>query len=260
MLELADKIIRRLVRAPLKRILKTPKKKVTVKRAMPGSWCATRLPSLDRQTVSTFNEIEAIATATQSLGERPLWEGFSQIKNYPTNTATGRTSNQVRTSSDVGRIYTWAAIDKKPNLIVEFGTAFGVSGMYWLAGIEANGRGHLLTFEPNQAWADIAKSNLSRISDKFTLTIGTFEDNLAVVDQFPAKIDMAFIDAIHTSEFVFEQLDLVERRCAPGALIILDDITFSDDMCACWRAVSKRPRYAAVAEIGGRSGLVELAR
>ncbi|MER9565873.1 class I SAM-dependent methyltransferase [Mesorhizobium sp. M0571] len=259
MLKLADKIIRRLVQAPLKQILKTPQK-VVVRRAMPGSWWASRLPSLDRQIISTFNEIEAIATETQSLGEKPLWEGFSQVKNYPTNTTTGRTSNQVRTSSDVGNFYAWAAIDKKPNLIVEFGTAFGVSGMYWLAGIEANGSGHLLTFEPNHAWADIAKSNLSRISDKFTLTIGTFEDNLAVVDQFPAKIDMAFIDAIHTSEFVFAQLDLVERRCAPGAIIILDDITFSDDMRACWKAVSQRTRYAAVAEIGGRSGLIELAQ
>lgn len=259
MLELADNIISHLVRRPLKRLLKTSQK-VSVTRARPGSWCASRLPSLDRQITSTFTEIEAIATETQSLGEKPLWEGFSQIKNYPTNITAGRTSNQVRTNSDVGRFYAWAATDKKPNLIVEFGTAFGVSGMYWLAGIEANGSGHMLTFEPNPIWADIARSNLARISDKFTLTVGTFEDNLAVVDQFPAKIDMAFIDAIHTSDFVFAQLDLVERRCAPGAIIILDDITFSDDMRACWRTVSKRDRYTAIAEIGGRSGLIELAR
>jgi predicted O-methyltransferase YrrM len=38
----------------------------------------------------------------------------------------------------------------KPRLVVEVGTAFGVSGMYWLLGLRGSGR--LVTFDPNNVW------------------------------------------------------------------------------------------------------------
>ena len=40
------------------------------------------------------------------------------------------------------------------------------------------------------------------------------------------RIDMAFIDAIHTKEFVITQLDLVVARSNKNAIIILDGINF----------------------------------
>jgi predicted O-methyltransferase YrrM len=197
---------------------------------------------------------------TENLGAKPLWEGYAAVENYTKSTVSARSSNQVRTSADIGPLYASVVMEKKPRLIVEFGTAFGVSGMYWLAGLQANGSGQLFTFEPNEIWANIARDNLSRISDRYRLTIGTFEDNCSIIDNGDDKIDIAFIDAIHTSEFVLHQLDLVERRCAPGALIFLDDINFSADMLACWKTVSARPHYAAVADIGGHVGVIELAK
>jgi predicted O-methyltransferase YrrM len=94
----------------------------------------------------------------------------------------------------------------KPEIVVEFGAAFGVSGMHWLSGLRANAGGRLFTFEPNEVWAELARVNLERIHHPFELTVGTFEDNIAVLgDQL---IDLAFIDAIHTSEFVLPQFDL----------------------------------------------------
>jgi len=91
---------------------------------------------------------------------------------------------------------------RKPEIIVEFGTAFGVSGMYFLAGLNLNKKGKLLTFDPNTVWAKLAKDNLSKISDRFKLTNGTFEDNIDNVLPEGQHIDIAFIDAIHTKEFV----------------------------------------------------------
>jgi predicted O-methyltransferase YrrM len=184
------------------------------------------------------------ANLTARVGRQPLWDGYGQ------GHAT-RTPDQVKTDPTMGMLYADLITKLEPKVVVEFGTAFGMSGMYWLINLT----GHLYTFEVNPIWADIARSNLSAISDRFTLTVGTFEDNLRVL---PDLIDVAFIDAIHTSECVNPQFDLVASRCRPGSVVVFDDINFSDDMRDCWNALAFDPRVQASAMLGRRVGIVEL--
>lgn len=164
----------------------------------------------------------------------------------------------VRTVPAMGNLYTYLVQKLKPKTIVEFGTAFGVSGMYFLAGINSNNKGTLLTFDPNDVWAKLAKDNLSGISDRFKLTIGTFEENIDNVLPQGGTIDLAFIDAIHTKEFVLPQLDIVVAKSSNGAIIILDDINFSDNMKQCWKEVSCDSRFSSSASLGKRVGILEL--
>lgn len=129
--------------------------------------------------------------------------------------------------------------------------------MYWLGGLEQVGAGHLFTFEPNSNWAEIAEINLKKVSDRYTLTIGTFEDNANLILK-DTSVDMAFVDAIHTSDFVFSQYKILSQFLAPGGIVLFDDINFSDDMQACWSEIARRPEVAASAVIGGRVGMVEI--
>ena len=73
-------------------------------------------------------------------------------------------------------------------------------------------------------------------------------------------IDIAFVDAIHTSEFVTPQVELLITLLAPGGLIVLDDISFSDDMCQCWNRWAHDPRVAASVAVGNRVGILEFAK
>ncbi|CAN5310584.1 hypothetical protein BH10PSE9_BH10PSE9_21780 [soil metagenome] len=157
----------------------------------------------------------------------------------------------------MGRFYAWLAASRRPQVIVEFGTAFGVSGMYWLAGLKAATGGELLTFEPNTTWAAIADKNLAAISDRYTLTVGTFEDNAERV-LAGRTIDIAFVDAIHTGAFVRAQYTILRRHMQAGGIVLFDDINFSDDMGACWSEIAIAPEVAASARIGNRLGIVEL--
>jgi predicted O-methyltransferase YrrM len=200
-------------------------------------------------------EIERLAADANELGPQPLWDGYPPQDRGPT-----RIANEVRTSRAMGNFYTSLVERRRPEAVVEFGTAFGVSGMFWLAGLEANGSGELLSFEPNDVWARVAERNLARIGTRFRLTAGTFEDHIDRVLGVGRRIDLAFIDAIHTPEFVVPQLDLVVARAAPGALIVLDDVNFSPEMERCWDRIARKPRFAATARLGGRVGIVELAR
>lgn len=198
--------------------------------------------------------IETLARQTQALGAQPLWDGYA---GHNRGGAT-RTSDDVRTAEATGNAYTELVRQLCPDVVVEFGTAFGVSGMYFLAGLEANGHGALYTFEPNAVWAAIARDNLRRIGERFRLTVGTFEGHVDDVLPPGGRIDLAFIDAIHTRDFVLPQLEIVLARSARGAIVILDDIDFSDDMRACWKEVAHDPRFRASLSLGGRVGLVEL--
>jgi predicted O-methyltransferase YrrM len=200
-------------------------------------------------------KINILAEKTNELGAQNLWEGYS-VNNR--NEKKTRMPNLVRTKSSVGDFFTYLVIQKKPNIIVEFGTAFGVSGMYFLSGIETIKKGELLTFEVNKNWAELAFKNLEQISKNFKLTVGTFEENIEDCLEKNRLIDIAFIDGIHTKEFVIPQLEIVVKHCNKGALIILDDIDFSENMAECWAEVSMDNRFISSLKLGNRVGVLEL--
>ena len=198
--------------------------------------------------------IERLADETNNLGPQPLWDGYADNnRGGPT-----RMPNVVRTDRTTGNYYTYLVQCLQPEIVVEFGTAFGVSGMYFLAGLESNKKGKLLTFEPNDVWRKLAIGNMSQISNRFISVAGTFEDNIDSVLSKDQKIGLAFIDAIHTKEFVLPQLEIVISRCDSNAIIILDDINFSENMKECWGEVSNDDRFSCGAELGNRIGILQL--
>jgi predicted O-methyltransferase YrrM len=200
-------------------------------------------------------QIERLAALANALGPQPLWSGYPPQGRGPT-----RQADDVRTARAMGELFTRLVERRRPEVVVEFGAAFGVSGMYWLAGIEANGFGELLSFEPNEGWARIARENLARIGTRFRLTVGTFEECVDAVLGAGRRLDLAFIDAIHTPEFVMPQLELVVARSRPGVLVVLDEVNFSEAMGECWEQIARDPRFVASARLGRRVGILELAR
>ncbi|HCP82576.1 MAG TPA: class I SAM-dependent methyltransferase [Octadecabacter sp.] len=213
------------------------------------------LDDYERHPKGTFKAIIDRTTQTTEAGRRPLWEGYAKVKDYARNTTGTRSAKQVSTRPRGGGFFSWLVQQRKPETVVEFGTAFGVSGMYWLHGIEAVGHGHLMTYEPNTDWAGFASENLASMSDRFTLTNGTFEENAARTLK-EGTVGIAFIDAIHTSEFVNAQYKILRPYLAENAIVLFDDIHFSDEMRACWEDdIVKRPEIKASAQLGTRVGI-----
>lgn len=202
--------------------------------------------------------IEDRTMMTQQLGAMPLWSGYRSVEGYTRSTTDMRSSDEVRSDHVTGRFFAWLAAVRKPQVIAEFGSAFGVSGMYWLAGLDRHPSGQLLTFEPNEEWARIAHRNLAAVSSQFQGVTGTFEENIDATLGPDRRIDIAFIDAIHTSAFVDRQFAIVREFASPGALILFDDIDFSQDMQDCWARIASSPLAVSSAEIGRRVGIVEL--
>ncbi len=213
-------------------------------------------PCLDKRGL-----IEERAAITQKAGAQPLWDGYREV--YGATDKRGlknfsRSSNNVRTGEAAGTFYAWLVAEIKPNVIVEIGTAFGVSGMYWLSGLESNKHGKLLTFDPNEVWRSLAIENLASIGSRFESILGTFEDNIGSTLRPEDTIDIAFIDAIHTSKFVASQFSIIRSRAAAGSIVVFDDIRFSKDMYQCWSEIANGPFCLSSLELGKRVGIIEL--
>lgn len=202
---------------------------------------AARMPIAPQE-----NLIEELSAETDELGDFQAWNVYGKVKRKP---------NQVRSSRILGRFYADMVRRLRPMNVVEFGTAFGVSGMYFTAALRQLGAGRLWTFEPNVSWARLAEKNLAAVGGDFVLTPGTFEEN---IDCIPGPVDLALIDAVHTSEWVESQFDLVVERCRPGAVVLLDDIDFSDDMRRCWKKLARDPRGRGSVAVAGHLGVIEV--
>ena len=204
-----------------------------------------------------FERLEAAIEETNDMGRLPLWDDYKKVPNYGRGVGDNpkRKMNDVRTKSRFCNFYAWLAETLEPEAIVEFGAAFGASGMYWLAGLSQTKGGILYSFEPNEIWHPIAKANFDKVSDKHVLTLGTFEENLAVIKE---GVSVSLIDAIHTRDFVMAQFELVRTVSKSGALVLFDDINFSDDMQRCWDEIANMPDWPGVWQLGSRVGVIEL--
>src|SRR3954470_8246518 len=216
-----------------------------------GGWLGENLSCFEVPALPIHEMIEIAAAKTNEVGKRPLWAGYREIQAYPRSTTKDRKPNQVRVAAAIGRFFTWLASMRRNPQIVEIGTAFGISGMYWLAGI---GQGHLYTFDPNPDWGSIARENLHRVSTNFTLAVDTFENaGPRLVES--ASVDIAFIDAIHMPEVVQRQFDMLKPAMKSSALVLFDDICFSEGMRTCWSEIASSPHVTASATLGRRTGI-----
>lgn len=103
----------------------------------------------------------------------------------------------------------------------------------------------------------VARDNLAAVGSRHTAIVGTFEEH---IDRVLGErgIDIGFVDAIHRSEIVREQYAMLVERSSAGALLVFDDINFSEDMARCWRELATGPLVLASAEVSGRVGVIEL--
>lgn len=222
-------------------------------KSSPGSWLAHHFPGprFTPPQDPDGERIEQLAGATNALGPQPLWEKYPDIQKI-------RTSDQIRTSREMGCLYAWLVKRRRPSELVEIGTGFGVSGMYWLSGLESNQEGELLTFEPNEAWARIAEANLAAIGTRFRLVRGTFEEQIDAHLGPQTPIDIIFIDGIHIGDVVVRQIETARRKLMPDALAVFDDIDFSPDMTDCWNCLAQESWVKASIEVNSHVGIIEL--
>ncbi|MFY1683470.1 O-methyltransferase [Micromonospora sp. WMMD730] len=111
----------------------------------------------------------------------------------------------------------------RPQTVVEFGTAYGISTLHLAAAVRDNGVGHVTTTELSATKVKAARANLEEagLSDVVTVLEG---DALTTLGTVGGPIGLALLDG--WKEMCLPVLRLLEARLAPGALVVGDDSTF----------------------------------
>lgn len=114
-------------------------------------------------------------------------------------------------------LLTW----KKPSAILEIGTAFGYSALFFAKYVPS---ASVTTMERSEYMIENAQKTFEthKEAERINLLIGDASENLTALADKGEKFDFVFIDAAksHYREF----FDKAEKLCNPGAVILCDNI------------------------------------
>jgi predicted O-methyltransferase YrrM len=121
---------------------------------------------------------------------------------------------------EVGRLIYLLVRSRRPALVVEFGTSFGLSAIHIASGLRDNCFGHLMTTEQSAAKASRAAVHLERagLSDVVEIRQGDAFQTLAGV----REIDLLLLDG--WKPLYLPLLKQLERALSPGCLVMADDV------------------------------------
>lgn len=114
-----------------------------------------------------------------------------------------------------------AALSTRARLIVEIGTSYGFSGLFWCAALRHTG-GRLHTIDLSQKKFDASKQTFAKagVSDVVTNYVG---DARQILPTIAGPIDLAFIDADKPSCRAY--FDLIWPKLRAGGSILTDNAT-----------------------------------
>lgn len=138
----------------------------------------------------------------------------------------------------------------RPTTCLEMGACAGVSGAYQAAALQLNGAGRLVTLEGAGSLAALSRETFAALGlENVQVVEGRFQDTLATVVEEIAPIDYAFIDGHHEEEPTLAYLDQIYPHLASRALLVFDDIYWTDGMRRAWNRIQSDPRMTVSADL-----------
>src|SRR5215467_3860990 len=140
---------------------------------------------------------------------------------------------------EVGQLLYLLTRSKRPRTIVEVGTSFGVSAIHFAAAIKDNGEGRLIAAELSQKKVTAARANLAAagLADFVEIRAGDAFETLKSLD---LEIDLLLLDG--WKDGYLAMLQFLEKKLAPGALVIGDDTKLFPDRLAAYLTYVRDPK------------------
>jgi predicted O-methyltransferase YrrM len=127
----------------------------------------------------------------------------------------------------------------QPTTVVELGTSLGLSAAYLASGCLG---GRVFTLEGAPAVAEAADRNLRSLGFGVTVVTGDFDATLLPLLGRLPPVDLVFVDGNHRREPTLRYFDLLLRHSSRSAVLIFDDIHWSEEMEAAWEDIRRDPR------------------
>ncbi len=126
--------------------------------------------------------------------------------------------------------------------ILELGTGLGCSTYYLASGVP---NAKVVTIEGHKAYAEVAKRVLSQSEvSNIEFRTGSFTDELNALKNEKAIFGLFFIDGDHSYNPTITNFNHCLEIATADAVIIIDDIHWSDEMQRAWETIKTHSRCA----------------
>ena len=123
--------------------------------------------------------------------------------------------------------------------ILELGTGLGCATYYLATGSPTS---RLITVEGHRDYAEIAKKVLAQIGiENVDIRIGSFTNEMETLKGENTTFGLFFIDGDHAYAPTLDNFNRCIEMGNEEAVIILDDIHWSDEMDKAWRSIKENP-------------------
>ncbi|WP_114393963.1 O-methyltransferase [Oleisolibacter albus] len=138
---------------------------------------------------------------------------------------------------EVGRLLYQLVRLRRPTLVVEFGTSFGLAALHIAAALRDNGSGWLISGEMEPGKVAAARRHLAEAGLEHLVEVrqGDARETLAGID----GIDLLWLDGWKT--LYLSLLRQLEPALSPGALVVADNLTLLPEKMAPYLAHVRNP-------------------
>jgi predicted O-methyltransferase YrrM len=144
----------------------------------------------------------------------------------------------------------WLVRELKPIQILELGTNLGVSAAYAASAQTANGLGTITTLDASPYRIRVARELHRSLGLRNVRYVqGFFDATLPQTLRELPPVDFAFIDGHHQYRPTLDYADRILAQAAPDALLVFDDIRWSEGMKRAWRELARDPRFHFVLDL-----------
>jgi len=155
-------------------------------------------------------------------------------KGKKSNRTVGEITKMASIDPHFGRLLYRMTLHYKPSLIIELGTATGISTFYLAAG---NPNAELITVEGNSQLAALASKNFRKSQFKnITVINSSFDDVLQQLVGYITQNAFVYIDGNHTMDATLRYFEAFTAS-GKNPVILFDDINWSLDMRSAWKNI-----------------------
>lgn len=183
--------------------------------------------SLREQLLSNDERIEVTDLGAGSLADNSNLRSIKSITKY-----SSKPEKYTRLLFRLSHYF-------KPNEILEFGTAMGISSCSLALG---NPSAKITTMEGCPNISRHAENNFKSLGlDRVELITGGFDDVLPSYLENTAQLDMVFIDGNHQEAPTIKYFEQCLNRTVNSSCFIFDDIHWSQGMENAWNTIHNHP-------------------
>ncbi|HTF53626.1 MAG TPA: class I SAM-dependent methyltransferase [Pseudonocardia sp.] len=167
----------------------------------------------------------------------------------PADITVGRMAERASKGPDEARLLYALTLHQEPTAPLEMGTCCGVSTAYQAHGLPMHSLLTSLELSPILVGAARMVLDLSGADQsKVDIHVGDFADTFKDALGDPAP-DFAFVDGNHYFGPTMAYFGALVDVCKPGAMLVFDDINWSDEMKRAWLEIRSHERVAEYADV-----------